>query len=33
MLTVSEKALEAIAAFLKDREGNPAVRIYLQEGG
>jgi len=33
MLNVSEKALEAIAKFLKDREGSPSVRIYLQEGG
>ncbi len=33
MFNVSEKALEAIAEFLKDREESPAVRIYLQEGG
>ncbi len=33
MFEVSEKASEMIKDYLKDKEGNLAVRVMLHEGG
>jgi hypothetical protein len=33
MLIVSEKADDMIKDFLKDKEDNPSIRIFLSQGG
>jgi hypothetical protein len=33
MFEVTEKASEMIKDFLKDKEGNPSIRIMLSQGG
>ena len=33
MLQVSEKANEMIKGFLKDKDENSCIRVYLSQGG
>lgn len=33
MFEVTEKAAEVIKEFLRDKEGNPFIRVALSQGG